>query len=178
MSLPRATSLLIIRLQPLASPGGSTSSAFFVPSSWSPDNPQNRPISKHTKHDYTLSAIGGNDATGIEDHPQGPKAARKKGQSTAEAVNGTTALISVATLRGGAQPSADKAPPPGNWFLVYHRADGEVRLEVSLPLGFDAGQFTGWRVRVILPTWAPDSAAQRPLDVGGQDVDFRVDEVS
>jgi hypothetical protein len=72
------------------------------------------------------------------------------------------------------------APPPGNWFLLYHRDSDEVRAEISLPLGFADGQFTGWRVRVILPEWRPvdGAAARKPLDIGGQDVDFQVSEVA
>ncbi|QNG20970.1 hypothetical protein G4H71_08780 [Rhodococcus triatomae] len=148
---------------------------------WSPDNPLNRPISKHTTRGYTLSTVGGTDATGVEDHPQGPLAARRKGKSTAEAVNNTLALISVETLRGSPKPTVGETPPEGNWFLVYHRTRDEgTRLEVSLPSGFDeeAGQFTGWQVRVILPSWQSEDTTTRPLDVGGQDVDFHVREVS
>ena len=56
---------------------------------WAPDNPQNRPVTKHQRLGYTLSTVGGDEATGIEDHPDGPRAARRKGRATAEAVNGT-----------------------------------------------------------------------------------------
>lgn len=147
---------------------------------WTPDNTLNRPVSRHTTRGYTLSTVGGTEATGVEDHPQGPRAARKKGKSTAEAVNGTRALISVETLRGNPKPTVGVAPPEGNWFLIYHRTSAGIQREISLPLGFDekAGQFTGWQVRVILPNWEPEDTTTRPLDVGGQDVDFRVREVS
>ncbi|MGV9798328.1 hypothetical protein ACWDTP_09730 [Mycobacterium sp. NPDC003449] len=53
----------------------------------------------------------------------------------------------------------------------------EIRTEISLPLGFSDGQFTGWRVRVILDSWKPAEPVNRPFDVGGQDVDFEVREV-
>lgn len=145
---------------------------------WLDDNPRNRPVSNHAKLPYGLSTVGGTDATGVEDHPRGPFAARRKGIATAEAVTGTIPLIKVETLRKGVGVVAGSAPPSGNWFLLYYRASGEVRLEISLPLGFRDGQFTGWRVRVILPSWRlPDPAVRNPLDVGGQDVDFEVDEV-
>lgn len=145
---------------------------------WTESNPSNRPVSKHTKYGYSLSPIGGNEATGIIDHPSGPLAARKKGVATAEAVTaGLAALIEVETLRPNAQQPPGTRPPVGCWFLLYHRADGEARLEVSLPLGFEGGQFTGWQVRVILDSWKPRDVTQNPLDVGGQDVDFQVDEV-
>ena len=35
----------------------------------------------------------------------------------------------------------------------------------------------GWRIRVILEPWQPEDIARRPLDIGGQDVDFRVEAV-
>jgi hypothetical protein len=145
---------------------------------WCGDNPKNRPISRHTNKPYTLSTIGGTDATGMIDHPTGPKAANKKGVATAEAVTGTLALIAVDELLPDfGSYDASAMPPTGNWFLAYHRADQEVRLEISLPLGFEDGQFTGWLVRVILRNWQPPESAEKPLDVGGQDVDFEVREV-
>ena len=148
---------------------------------WSPDNPRNRPISKRNDARYTLSTVGGDEGTGIADHPTGPAAARKKGKATAEAVNGMDSLIRIETLRPSPDNGDGTAPPNGNWFLVYHRSEGSVRLEVSLPLGFDEdeGQFTGWRVRVILPDWRPKEINEKkPLDVGGQDVDFQIFEAS
>jgi hypothetical protein len=146
---------------------------------WRDDNPRNRPVSNHPQLLYGLSTVGGTEATGIADHPSGPLAARRKGIATAEAVTGTIPLIKVETLRRQQPANVDAAaPPPGNWFLLYYRADGEIRLEISLPLGFYDGQFTGWQVRVILPNWGlPEPTLQNPLDVGGQDVDFQVDEV-
>ncbi|MEU9808567.1 hypothetical protein [Mycobacterium sp. NPDC050853] len=158
---------------------GSLRGELAASNSWRGDNPRNRPISRHTDKPYTLSTVGGTDATGVIDHSTGPKAARKKGSATEEAVNGTLALIEVDKLLAQSRSfSEDVAvPPAGNWFLVYHRANSEIRLEVSLPLGFRDGQFTGWRVRVILRSWKPKESAKRPLDVGGQDVDFEVREV-
>ncbi|WP_235169955.1 hypothetical protein [Rhodococcus erythropolis] len=145
---------------------------------WDRDNPQNRPISRRRGTQFTLSTVGGDEATGVSDSA-GPKAARRKGKATEHAVNGVIPLISIETLRGSPATAPDglDAPPSGNWFLVYHRAKDEIRLEVSLPRHFDvdAGQFDDWRVRVILDSWKPDVLNDRmPQDVGGQDVDFRV----
>lgn len=157
---------------------GSLRARLASSKNWRGDNPKNRPVSKHTTKSYTLSTVGGTDATGVIEHPTGPKAARKKGAATAEAVTGTLALIEVDKLLPGARNfDASAVPPAGNWFLVYHRSDGAVQLEISLPLGFEDGQFTGWRVRVVLGSWRPPEPAKRPLDVGGQDVDFEVREV-
>ncbi|WP_301122677.1 hypothetical protein [Mycolicibacterium fortuitum] len=148
---------------------------------WRGEDPRGRPVSNHNTLPYGLAVVGGNEITGIADHPRGPLAARKKGIGTAEAVTGTIPMIPIETLRKQPTLVPEAAPPPGNWFLLYYRSETKVRLEISLPLGFDLddGQFTGWRIRVILPSWdISDPTAQKPLDVGGQDVDFQVSEVS
>lgn len=148
---------------------------------WHGENPRNRPVSAHTKLPFKLSTVGGDAATGVAEHASGPMAARRKGVGTAEAVTQTIPLFAVEALRQPSLLSGDgSAPPAGNWFLVYHRAENGVRMEVSKPAGFDPeqGQFTGWVVRVILRDWEPPAAARRPLDVGGQDVDFRIIEAS
>ncbi|MFE3222902.1 hypothetical protein [Nocardia sp. NPDC059228] len=151
---------------------------------WVPDDPKNRPISQRKDGTFTLSVVGGNEITGIIDHPRGPSAARKRGKATEEAVkNGAVPLITVEALRalqgGISDHDSDlrKRPPRGNWFIVYYRDDDAVRVEVSLPRGFKDGQFTSWIVRVILDDWRPDSGSARPRDIGGQDVDFQVVEV-
>lgn len=147
---------------------------------WKSSDPRNRPVSDHRKLPYGLSTVGATEPTGIADHPSGPRAARRKGIGTAEAVNSTIPLITVETLRRQEPAAVTGAPPAGNWFLLYYRDNDVVRAEISLPLGFAGGQFTGWIVRVILPEWRPQdsAAARKPLDVGGQDVDFQVSEVA
>lgn len=147
---------------------------------WISTNPRNRPVSDHLDLPYGLSTVGATEPTGVADHPSGPRAARRKGIGTAEAVGPTIPWITVETLRRQAPAVDGAAPPAGNWFLLYHRAPEGVRAEISLPRGFAGGQFTGWVVRVILPEWRPadGAAARKPLDVGGQDVDFEVSEVA
>lgn len=147
---------------------------------WVSSDPRNRPVSEHRALPYGLSTVGATEHTGIADHPSGPRAARRKGIGTAEAVSTTMPLITVETLRHQKPATIDGAPPAGNWFLLYYRDSDTVRVEVSLPLGFEGGQFTGWIVRVILPEWtSPDGAAAgKPRDVGGQDVEFEVSEVA
>ncbi|MCX4094825.1 hypothetical protein [Nocardia sp. alder85J] len=147
---------------------------------WIGDDPKNRPISGRTDGTYTLSIAGGNEVTGIADHPKGPSAARRRGKATEEAVNGTVPLITVHALRGDIDDHDSDLrvqPPHGPWFLLYYRDTDTVRMEISLPVGFKNGQFTGWKVRVILDEWRPDSGSARPRDIGGEDVDFQVVQV-
>ncbi|WP_043680414.1 hypothetical protein [Nocardia vulneris] len=147
---------------------------------WIEDDTLNRPVSQRKDGMYSLSVVGGNEATGIGDHSTGPFAARRRGPATEQAiVNGTVPLITVQSLRGRSEDDGDlrNEPPSGPWFLLYYRDTDAVRMEISLPLGFSDGQFTGWKVRVILDEWRPDSGSARPHDVGGQDVDFEVEEI-
>lgn len=141
---------------------------------WDRSDPSNRPVSRHLDRRWTISLIGGNDVTGLGNHPGGPKAARAKGKATGEAAQ-TLPLFS---LEDASSASDDPGEPPsGNWFVLYYRGEDHVRLEVSLPSGFEDGQFTGWVVRVVLEPWYPQKVSTQPLDIGGQDVDFRVEEV-
>jgi hypothetical protein len=148
---------------------------------WDSQNHRNRPFSVWADNSYTLSTVGGNEATGIGDHPSGPLAANRKGRATSEAVNSTLPLITVEALLGNSTGGTEDwktQPPQGAWFLLYYRDSESIRLEISLPLGFEEGQFTGWKVRVILDEWRPDSVTERPNDIGGGDVDFHVVEAS
>lgn len=143
---------------------------------WSGSDPQNRPVSIHANGAWIIALIGGNEATGDSESATGPKAARSKGRATEEAAK-TIPLFSLDEYR--ASGNTEVGPPAGNWFVLYYRDENQVRIEVSLPAGFDGslGQFTGWRIRVILEPWQPEDIARRPLDIGGQDVDFRVEAV-
>ncbi|MFW0797009.1 hypothetical protein AAFP30_24600 [Gordonia sp. CPCC 205515] len=143
---------------------------------WSGSDPQNRPVSTHSSGAWIIALIGGNEATGDSESAIGPKAARSKGKATEEAAK-TIPLFSLGGYR--ASVKTEDGPPSGNWFVLYYRDEDQVRIEVSLPAGFDGslGQFTGWRIRVILEPWQPEDSVRRPLDIGGQDVDFRVEAV-
>lgn len=146
---------------------------------WTVGNPQNRPICVSPDGKYVLGVLGGTDATGRSQSDIGPKAQRRRGRAT------DTALSSQLTLdfqipRTGIATALDAGDPPptGTWLLVYHRGTDGVQAEVSFPTGSTEGQIDGWVVRVLLPTFAPDSIQDVPGDVGGGDVDFNVTEVA
>lgn len=152
---------------------------------WTRQDVLNRPTVERADGKVTLSVVGCDDATGDMSSVAGPRAANRRGPATIAAVRDQLELISVAALvSGGATPvSIDEDAPLGQWFVLYHRADDEVRVEVSKAAGIDdqgedrkTGQFTGWLVRVILDPHRPDPAitGERPLDVGGDDVDFTI----
>lgn len=146
---------------------------------WTHNDPQNRPIATDPTGTYQVSVAGGNDRTGDLDPGTVPQAARRKGRATAESVDrNQQVLFGIGAVLPVEQPVTDSdQPPSGGWVLLYYRADGEIRRELSHPSGFDrdAGQFTGWDVRVVLtPIQKPATVQLKPSDVGGEDVDFNI----
>jgi hypothetical protein len=154
---------------------------------WKRRDDLNRPTVERGDGKVTLSVVGCDEATGDPESVPGPRAINRRGPATIAAVKDQLELISVAALLSPGDDSTpltiDGKPPLGEWFVLYHRADDEVRVEVSKPTGIDeqgedrkTGQFTGWLVRVILEPYRPDPAISdgRPKDVGGDDVDFPI----
>lgn len=146
---------------------------------WKPEDPQNRPICVDPERTVELGVLGGTEETGDADSEFGPKAQRRKGAATDDALNGQMTLYVRAELVAVPPGLAlDDAPPTGAWFLVYHRGQDGVQIEVSYPAGSENGQIKGWVVRVVLPPFWPENVDVSPHDVGGGDVGFDVTAVS
>ncbi|WP_312397735.1 hypothetical protein [Kocuria sp.] len=146
---------------------------------WTYMDPQNRPIATDQTGKYQVSVAGGNNATGVPDPLVVPQAARRKGGATADSVDrNQQVLFGLGDLLEIDQPlSSNAQPPSGAWVLLYHRAEGEIRCELSRPSGFDRqlGQFTGWDVRVILAPLQDETVLEPNItDIGGGDVDFNI----
>lgn len=151
-----------------------------VKSGWRIENPKGRPQSIHPTGKYTLGILGGDINTGVQDPDVVPKANRKKGPATGEAVQANQNQEALFYLN---KPSAETTsavlkgyPAEGHWFLLYYRDEEEIRCEISLPYpDFTEGQFQSWQYRVILP--AIDKSAidrSKILDIGGGDVEFQI----
>ncbi|CAM3710339.1 hypothetical protein ACXYTP_14780 [Tsukamurella ocularis] len=138
---------------------------------WFPDDRRGQPISRHIESRRTLAVMSGDWATGSPLSAFGPHTARRKGRATADSFRPDEVLFPLSDF--GPVPQADGALS-GTWVLLY-RTDGEaIHLEVSQPAGFDsdAGQFTGWAVRVILDDWWPGE--RRPVSGLGAAVDLQL----
>ena len=138
---------------------------------WLPDDRCGQPISRHIESRRTLAVMSGDWATGSPYSVSGPHTVRRKGRATADSVRPDEVLFPLSDF--GPVPPADGVLS-GAWVLLY-RTDGEaIHLEVSQPAGFDsdAGQFTGWAVRVILDDWRPGD--RRPASGLGASVDLRL----
>ncbi|WP_019970319.1 hypothetical protein [Mycobacterium sp. 141] len=152
---------------------------------WKQLDELNRPTVERGDGKVSLSVVGCDAATGDPESVDGPRAAHRRGPATIAALRNQYELITVAALLGGgATPvSIDDDVPLGQWFVLYHRGEFGVQLEVSKAAGIDeqgterkTGQFTGWLVRVMLTPYEPETPAtgRKPLDVGGDDVDFTI----
>lgn len=131
----------------------------------------NRPYSLRADKRYSLSFISGNSETGSDSPTAVPNVSKKKGRATEEFI--LAGQQEVFDLTEPLQLSDNSgAPPAGTWFLIYYRDSEELRAEVSLPTGFEDGRFTGWLIRVLLPTIEYKTTIRKPLDAEDEDVGF------
>lgn len=139
---------------------------------WYPDDRRGQPISRHLASSRTLAVMTGDEATGSPHSAFGPHTVRRKGRATADSFRSGEALFALDELQSTRH---EDGVPAGAWVLLYRDDGAAVSLEVSQPAGFDsdAGQFTGWTVRVLLGEWRPGDR-QRPPSRAGTGVDLRL----
>ncbi len=117
------------------------------PLGWSNDEPRNQPLAVAPSGLVAVTVANADEATGALGPPY-PKTNAAKGKRTRDAVHQNQA--SFFDVRPEFAPQAIRT-----WFLLVHvdRITGEVRGEISLPLGLDLdGHPTWWQERIILPT--------------------------
>lgn len=144
---------------------------------WECRDLRNRPTARHLEGRYTFSIAGGDHRTGDPSPWARPRTARKKGEATRETVAANQRVLFELPANDPHTPvsSDGSIPEPGNWFLLYHRDETEIRREDSLPVPpLRDDNIWQWRVRVILPPWSIDDETAHVPDVGGDDVDFDV----
>ncbi len=140
---------------------------------WRIANPKNRPLVIHEKTGVSMTAAGGNAATGTEAMPN---VARRKGQATRERYAPNQLELPIFLHSAG---DDDRDPGIGDWIFLYHLDKRGARGELSLPRSFtDDGYVDSWRVRVLLePKDEYDQVVRElPDDWAGDDVDFRLQE--
>lgn len=135
----------------------------LVPLGWDYDNPRNlcRAISPSRK--FALVATSGDEATGSPELT--PATKYPKGYATAQAVeiNGQMAF-------DFSEVDIDESPTNEDqlvtWFLLYHTAQHEIRLEISLPNAMVGSNISDWQERIILDSLPldPEPAVKRPGD--------------
>lgn len=110
--------------------------------------------------DVAIAVATGDEATGLTTGSPTTKSA--KGPSTVEAVNSNQLQLDLSPVSSAiAAPSrpAKRDEQRTTWILLVHRAQGEVRCELSLPTSMgDDGRVDGWRERIILGAIPTDPA--------------------
>lgn len=129
----------------------------LVPFGWGFDNPRNLPRTIHPSGDFAIVTTSGDGATGVVGFT--PTTKYPKGVATVEAVESNLQLA----LEFGDEvfdvPGAQGAADNDNlmtWILLFHVAENEIRVELSLPDSMIDGQIASWAERIILPALAYD----------------------
>jgi hypothetical protein len=102
---------------------------------------------------FAIAVASGCENTGCKP-PATPTTKRRKGPSTAEAVNANAQLYLFAELAPAAQSDS---PDRVTWILLFYRDREEIRAELSLPDSIgDDGHINGWRERILLAAQSLD----------------------
>ncbi|AMP74354.1 hypothetical protein RALBFv3_09370 [Ralstonia solanacearum] len=125
---------------------------YLLPEGWERCNDNNYSLVINPAGNVAIAVATGDDATGRKDTQ--PTTKSSKGPSTAEAVTSNQLQLDFGfPLIEVPEParSVSSEEQRMTWILLVHRAQGEVRCELSLPtsMGMD-GRVDGWRERIIL----------------------------
>lgn len=125
---------------------------YLLPKEWERCDDNNYSLVINPEGNMAIAVATGDDATGRNDAL--PTTKSSKGPSTAEAVISNQVQLDfgfpLIEVPGSTRPVSDEEKRM-TWILLVHRAQGEVRCELSLPtsMGLD-GRVDGWRERIIL----------------------------
>lgn len=146
----------------------------LLPIGWTRRDPRGLPQTIHPSGQTGIVATTGDAATGV---PAGqPSTKYPKGIAIEEAVNSTARQLNLfeEDLPDGERDDAGVML----WILLYHVADGEIRLELSLPVTISNGMIDSWSERIIIPAVPlndDDLLFRRPTDDGEGDLDIAVE---
>ena len=125
---------------------------YLLPRGWERRDDNNYSLVINAAGSLAIAVATGDDATGRAESQ--PTTKSSKGPSTASAVTGNQLQLDLifppVEVPPAARPAASDEPRM-TWILLVHRAQGEVRCELSLPtsMGSD-GRVDGWQERNIL----------------------------
>ena len=125
---------------------------YLLPEGWQRSDENNYSLVINGSGTVAIAVATGDAATGISDEL--PTTKSSKGPSTVEAVASNQLTLDLifppVALPQPARP-AGQDQQRTTWILLVHRAQGEVRCELSLPtsMGLD-GRVDGWEERIIL----------------------------
>lgn len=152
---------------------------YLLPEGWQRSDENNYSLVVNGVGTVAIAVATGDDGTGRAD--EHPTTKSSKGPSTLEAVTSNQLKLDLgfepAELPQPARP-ATKEQQRETWILLVHRAQGEVRCELSLPtsMGPD-GRVDGWQERIILgaiPTDPDIFSVARPSTPDQPDIEVAV----
>lgn len=142
---------------------------------WGKSDDRNYALALDPNGRVAIAVATGNEQTGVVSGTPATKAS--KGPSTLEAVLVNQAQFDLfsdlkAASDAHAQSEEDKR---ATWILLIHRALGETRVELSLPVAIGAdGRVTDWRERIILGSIPRDPQPLRIVPPDQPDLDVQV----
>lgn len=115
---------------------------------WIIANPSNCPFIVSTDKAISIIVMTGDSLTGIPDQGS-PSNQAQKGKVLAGRVYDNQQLNLVKRVQHYSQDT----PETVVWVLLYHydQKTSELRLELSMPNGFNKGKITSWGERIIVP---------------------------
>jgi hypothetical protein len=120
---------------------------------WDRSDKNNYPLVINREKSVAIAVATGDEATGLQGVVD-PTTKSPKGPSMVDAIETNQSQLSLALGFHDASSAPNTTTEEEHrktWILLAHRAQGEVRCELSLPtaMGLD-GRVTGWRERIIL----------------------------
>lgn len=123
---------------------------YVMPLGWRRSNDSNYALSVNPSGQMAIAVATGNDGTGRADATPSTNAC--KGPSTSDAIAANQLRFSF--MEQSVTPRRTPAPAASGratWILLIHRAAGEVRCELSLPISIgEDGHIDAWRERILL----------------------------
>jgi hypothetical protein len=123
---------------------------YLIPAGWQRSNDNNYALSVDPAGLVAIAVATGNDGTGRADAV--PSTNARKGPSTSDAVAANQLRFTF--MEQPVSPRGTLASAGGGratWILLIHRATGEVRCEISLPISIgEDGHIDAWCERILL----------------------------
>jgi hypothetical protein len=144
----------------------------LLPIGWARSDEKNYALVIHPNGSMAINVATGDAGTGRPTAAVSNKA--PKGVSTADAISVNQVQLEL-DLPVPDMPHVRGDDGPLTWFLLLHRADTEVRCELSLPSQISPdGRITRWQERIMLPSIPLDGADIEIVAPQGPDFDIDV----
>ncbi|MGU3500874.1 hypothetical protein [Mycobacterium sp. C31M] len=139
----------------------------LVPLGWDYDNPRNLCRTINPSREFAIVSTSGDEATGDPDLT--PSTKNPKGAATELAVDVNDQLAFDFGDSNPVQETEPEVDQLATWFLLYTVTDTEIKVELSLPSGFEGNYIVDWRERIILPPFTIEAVV--PAKKRGDDED-------